>query len=314
MGLSGLPFVGVDIGGFAEAPSAELYTRWLQLGVFYPFMRTHTAFGTPDQEPWSFGQQHEAINRRAIELRYELLPQIYNVMQEASVSGLPALRPLLLEYPNDSATYGMDDEFMFGRDLLVAPVLWPEAIDRNVYFPAGTWVDYWSGARFTGGTSRRVPVTLQSIPLFVRAGAFVFEHPVVQHTGELSGQPLRVMVAGGADGASALYEDDGETRAYTRGLSVSREFRQQTAGDTLTIEIATPAGPFRPASRDLWLLVRRAPPARVTIGNAAVPRVPFAELATRTGPAWAVDESGVVNVRMHDDFVATAVVLDGVAQ
>src|SRR5438874_319607 len=108
MGLSGMPFVGVDIGGFAEAPTAELYTRWLQLGVFYPFMRTHTTFGTPDQDPWSYGAEHEALNRRAIELRYELLPHIYNVMHEASVTGLPALRPLLLEFPDDPSTYARD--------------------------------------------------------------------------------------------------------------------------------------------------------------------------------------------------------------
>jgi alpha-glucosidase len=313
MGLSGLSFVGVDIGGFAETPSAELYTRWLQLGVFYPFMRTHTTFGTPDQDPWSYGQRHEALNRRAIELRYELLPHIYNVMHDASVSGLPAMRPLMLEFPNDPATYGMDDEFLFGRDLLVAPVLWPDATERRVYLPAGTWVDFWSGARFTGGTSHVVRVTLDSIPLFVRAGAFVFEHPVVQNTGELAGQPLRVMVASGADGAASLYEDDGETRAYTRGTSVTREFRQQTMGDTLNIAIGGPAGPFRPASRDLWLLVRREPPGRVTLGGAAVSRVAFAELATHPAPAWAVDESGVVTVRMHDDFVATNVSIEGAA-
>ena len=121
MGLSGLAFVGSDIGGFAEAPSAELYTRWLQAGVFYPFMRTHTTLGTPDQEPWSYGAHHEALNRRAIELRYELLPHIYNVMREASLTGVPALRPLLLEFPGDSNTYGIEDQFMLGSDLLVAP-------------------------------------------------------------------------------------------------------------------------------------------------------------------------------------------------
>jgi hypothetical protein len=158
-----------------------------------------------------------------------------------------------------------------------------------------------------------VEVTLRSIPLFVRAGAFVFEHPVVQHTGELPGKPLRVMVAPGADGVAALYEDDGETRAYTRGVSVSREFRQQTTSDTLTIAIGAPEGAFRPASRDLWLLVRRAPPARVTVGGAAVPRVPFAELATHPGAAWAVDGAGVVTVRVHDDFVQTSVSIEGAA-
>ena len=129
MGLSGFPFVGSDIGGFAEAPTAELFTRWLQAGVFYPFMRTHTTFGTPDQEPWSYGTAHEALNRRAIELRYQLLPYIYSAMRDASESGIPAMRPLMLEYPNDERTYGMDDEFLFGSDLyiVVAGKLSPDA-------------------------------------------------------------------------------------------------------------------------------------------------------------------------------------------
>jgi alpha-glucosidase len=106
LGLSGFPFVGTDIGGFAETPSAELFTRWLQLGAFHPFMRTHTTFGTPDQEPWSYGPRYEAVNRRAIELRYELLPQIYQVMREASETGLPAMRPLFLEFPDDPRPTG----------------------------------------------------------------------------------------------------------------------------------------------------------------------------------------------------------------
>ena len=313
MGLSGLPFVGVDIGGFAESPTAELYTRWLQLGVFYPFMRTHTTFGTPEQDPWSYGTEHEAVNRRAIELRYELLPQIYNAMHDASVTGLPALRPLMLEFPNDPATYGMDDEVMFGRDLLIAPVLWPNASERSVYLPAGTWVDFWTGRPFTGGRSHRVPVTMRSIPIFARAGSFVFEHPVVQHTGELSGQPLRVMVIPGADGEATLYEDDGETPAYTQGMAVTRVFRQQATADNVAIAIAAPTGSFRPARRDLWLLVRRDSPSRVTVGAAVVPHVTMAELGKQTSAAWAVDEDGVVNVRMRDDFAATVVSIDGAA-
>src|SRR5260221_12322950 len=144
MGLSAFPFVGSDIGGFIGTPSAELYTRWLQAGVFYPFMRTHTMFGSPDQEPWSYGTAHEALNRRAIELRYELLPEIYNVMHEAAESGVPAMRPLLLEYPKDEGTYGADDEFLFGADLLAAPVLEEGASDRGVYLPAGDWDHYWN--------------------------------------------------------------------------------------------------------------------------------------------------------------------------
>ena len=311
MGLSGMPFVGVDIGGFAEAPTAELYTRWLQLGVFYPFMRTHTTFGTPDQDPWSYGTEHEALNRRAIELRYELLPHIYNVMHDASISGLPALRPLMLEFPTDPGTYGLDDEVMFGSDLLIAPVLWPNASERSVYLPPGAWVDFWSGARLAGGARYRVPVTLRSIPIFARAGSLIFEHPAVQHTGELRGQPLRVIAMPGDNAEASLYEDDGETRAYTRGVSVTRIFRHRSTAASETITIGAPTGPYRPLPRDLWVLVRRASPARVSIGGVEIPRVSPAELGTQTRSAWALDEGGVVTVRLRDDFTATDVTVEG---
>src|SRR5439155_1292917 len=108
-----------------------------------------------------------------------------------------------------------------------------------------------------GGRGYRVPVTLRSIPIFARAGSLIFEHPAVQHTGELRGQPLRVVVMPGADGEATLYEDDGETRAYAQGMSVTRRFRHRTTADRETIAIGAPDGPFRPAPRDLWLLVRR---------------------------------------------------------
>ncbi len=268
MGLSGFPFVGADIGGFAEAPTAELYTRWLQAGVFYPFMRTHTAFGTPDQEPWSYGADYEEVNRRAIELRYRLLPHIYSVMHDSSESGLPAMRPLLLEYPDDGATYGMDDQFLFGSDLLVAPVLRAGATQRGVYLPRGDWYDYWTGERYAGGRGISVPVTLASIPLFVRGGAFVFSQPVVQNTGEMPGQPLEVTLFPGGSSERWLYEDAGNGFDYQRGGFLRRRF----AATGTTIEIGAPEGTWRPPARPLVLTVRGRSATRVTVGGAELPR------------------------------------------
>lgn len=272
MGLSGFPFVGVDIGGFGEAPTPELYTRWLQAGVFYPFMRTHTAFGTPDQEPWSFGSDWEAINRRAIELRYELLPQIYNVMRESSESGLPAMRPMMLEYPEDERTYGMDDQFLFGSDILVAPVLRAGIIRRGVYLPAGDWYDYWSGERHAGGRWITVPVTLASIPIFIRAGAFIFGQPVVQHTGEMPGQPLVVSLFPGASSERWLYEDDGSSFEYREGEFARRRFTSRPDGTGQLVEIGAPEGSWRPRSRAIHVrLISQQEPRSVVVraGNAA---------------------------------------------
>ena len=251
MGLSGFSFVGADIGGFAGYPSPELFTRWLQAAVFSPFMRAHTEQSTPDQEPWSFGVRHEAINKRAIELRYQLLPQIYKVMEEASRTGIPALRPLMLEYPADAQSWGRDDQYLFGADLLVAPVLTESATERELYLPAGEWFDFWTGERFVGNRSMRVPVTLESLPIFARAGAFVFLQPVIQHTGEMAGQPLQVQVYPAATSQTEWYEDDGESLGYQRGDWARRQFRQQRDDKTITITASALEGRYRPAPRSL---------------------------------------------------------------
>jgi alpha-glucosidase len=311
LGLSGVPFVGSDIGGFAGAPSAELYTRWLQTGVFYPFMRTHTTIGTPDQEPWSFGTMHEAINRRAIELRYQMLPHIYNVMHESSTTGLPAMRPLFLEFPNDSATWSMDEQFMLGRDLLIAPVLREGERQRDVYLPAGEWFDFWTGRRHEGGKPVAVPVTLESTPVFVRGGAFVFRQPVIQHTGEMPGQPLEVHVYPAAASEGTLYEDDGETLAYRNDVFMRRTFRQtRSANSSATIDVAAPEGSFRPRARDLVFQVRwDGEPRRVTTGSTALTRYTAEEL-TKQASGWSITDTGFVVVKQPDTFAALRVVIE----
>jgi alpha-glucosidase len=261
LGLSGFSFVGSDIGGFADTPSAELYTRWMQLGVFYPFMRCHTSDGTPDQEPWSYGARYEAVNRRAIELRYELLPHIYNVMHESATTGVPAMRPMFLEYPEDAATPSLDDQFLFGADLLVAPVLREGADRRSVYLPRGEWYDYWTGrpqGTAEAGRTITVPVALESLPLFVRAGAFVFRQPVVQHTGQMPGQPLEVSIYPATRSSAAFYEDDGETLSYARGEFALREFSQERTADGCAIRVSAATGTYRPPDRTLKLRILAA--------------------------------------------------------
>ncbi|MCA1649432.1 MAG: DUF5110 domain-containing protein, partial [Acidobacteria bacterium] len=311
MGLSGMSFVGSDIGGFAETPSAELYTRWLQAGVFYPFMRSHSALGTPDQEPWSFGTVHEALNRRAIELRYELLPYIYNVMREASLTGVPAMRAMLLEFPDDPNTYGMEDQFMFGSDLLVAPVLREGLAEREVYLPKGDWFDFWTGARHQGGTRIRVPVTLASIPIFVRAGAALFTQPVVQHTGEMPGRPLHLKIYPGPQRVATIYEDDGETLDYTRGGSTERQVTIAAADRARqSVDIAPPSGSYRPAARSLIISMPwEGEPARVVAGNdQALPRrTPGAFESEASG--WTIDRGWVV-IKHPDTFGPIRIVIE----
>jgi alpha-glucosidase len=308
LGLSGFPFCGSDIGGFVGAPSGELYTRWLQFGVFCPFMRSHSDAGSPSKEPWAFGYRNEAVNRRAIELRYELLPYIYNVMAQSSETGLPALRPLFLEFPDDEHVAAIDDEFLFGQDLLVAPVLHEGAAECEIYLPQGEWFDYWTGKSFAGGTTIQLPVTLDSIPMFVRAGGFIFRQPVVQFTDEMPGNSLEALLAPAKESEADLYEDDGQTLAYRDGQFVRRHFQQMNNGRRTTIEISAPSGAYRPAKRNFILQLwtgRKPQRVQLEAGN------PFEKMAmSEIGPeamtnapsGWSFD-AGLLTVKSPDYFV-----------
>lgn len=307
LGLSGFPFCGSDIGGFVGAPSGELYTRWLQFGVFCPFMRSHSDAGSPSKEPWAFGYRNEAINRRAIELRYELLPYIYNVMEQSSETGLPALRPLVLEFPGDAQVAAIDDEFLFGKDLLVAPVLREGVTERDIYLPEGAWFDYWTGKSFEGGKTVQVPVTLDSIPMFVRAGGFLFRQPVVQSTDEMPGNPLVVLVAPAEQSESELYEDDGRTVAYRDGQFMKRHFRQTNNGRRTTIEISAPRGSYRPAKRNIILQMwTEGKPHNVQF-EAGGQKIALSELAlgamTNAPSGWSFD-GGLLTVKSPDYFTS----------
>jgi alpha-glucosidase len=308
LGLSGFSFVGADIGGFAQVATAELFTRWLQAGVFYPFMRAHTEINTPDQEPWAYGERHEAINRRAIELRYELLPHFYSVMAESCAEGLPALRPLFFEFPEDPNAADVDDVFLFGRDLLAAPVIRPEQTSRNTYLPPGDWCDFWTGQILKGSQRHFFQVTLESIPVFVRAGGLVFRQPVVQHTGEMAGQPLIVAAYPGAvAGEATFYEDDGETFAFERGGFWRRKFIQQREAARVVLAAEAVEGDYRPATRDLVfrLIALSGGPKTVSVNGRAISRAtqPVAD-------TWLLAQDGAVEIRVQDRRDAVRVSVD----
>jgi alpha-glucosidase len=299
LGLSGFPFVGTDIGGFAGVATPELYTRWLQAAVFSPFMRSHTTFGTPPQDPWSYGSDLETINRRSIELRYQLLPHIYSVMREASVTGIPAMRPMFLEFPDDPRTYDLDTQFMFGDTLLVAPVVEDRARQRPVYLPKGVWYDYWTGERIEGGREITVDAPLSMLPIFVRSGHAVFRQPVVQHTGEINERTELTMVLYPGEGARGeLYEDDGDSMAYEQGDYSLRRIEWSDSASSTRIVLSPPhegRGPVRRARTVIALRSERTPRS-VSLGSAVL-----SQLDERSwngdGPGWRVRD-GFLEVRL----------------
>jgi alpha-glucosidase len=220
MGVSGVPVVGSDVGGFSGNPTPELYARWLQAAALTPFLRSHSEAGSNPHEPYSFGEEFTKINRASVELRYRLLPYLYTLFREHTQTGAPVMRPLWFEYPDDARTYLVEDEYLVGRDLLVAPVVRESATKRGVYFPAGDdWVDWWTGKTYKGGTDAEIEAPLERLPLFARAGAVIPAQPAVQHTGEMLKTTLSVVVVRGGEGVSSFYEDAGDGYEYRGGGS-----------------------------------------------------------------------------------------------
>jgi alpha-glucosidase len=236
LGLCGLSNTGPDTGGFGDFATGELFTRWLQMGVFLPFLRTHTNLHSPDQEPWSWGEPYLSINRRFIELRYRLLPYLYTTFWQCVQTGLPILRPLLLAFQDDEVTHALDDQFLCGDAFLVAPVIEEGATQRTVYLPAGVWYDFWTDETFDGPAHVEVDAPLERLPLFVRAGSVVPMGPAMQHVGEQTVDTLTLHVypdGRGAVTAPLLYEDDGHTWAFRDGDCQLTRFTLSAEGTPL---------------------------------------------------------------------------------
>ncbi len=228
MSVSGIPFVGADVGGYSDNPSPELFARWMQAAALLPLFRPHAEKGTIDKEPWKFGAEVEKISRQAVELRYQFLPYLYTLFHEHERTGQPVLRPVWLEYSKDFRTYLIDDEYLVGRDLLVAPIVKEGQTKRNVYFPIGDdWRDWWTGNIYKGGTSAEIDAPLNKLPLFARVGSIIPTQPVVQHTGEMPNVPITLNVITGIAAekteTSKLWQDAGDGYGYK--LNDWREIR-----------------------------------------------------------------------------------------
>lgn len=277
LGLSGYGFVGDDIGGYAGSPSPDLLTRWIELGAFNPFFRDHTEKNSADQEPWVHGPEQEAIRRRYIELRYELLPYIYTAMEETSRTGVSLMRPMFLEFPNDADLTTVDNEFMFGDAFLVAPKL-TDAVDPiKVTLPAGTWFDFWTGKPTEGGRTVEINAKLDELPVYVRAGSIVPEQPLIQYVGQTPQGPLSIHVFPGPNCQGAVYADDGNTFAYKKGVFQRTSFTCESSSAGTTVNIAAPQGTFLPWWKEFDVTVHglTAAPHSVTVGTEATSNFKF---------------------------------------
>ncbi|RKH14487.1 alpha-glucosidase [Corallococcus sp. CA053C] len=225
LGLAAVSFTGVDIPGFIGRANGELLVRWMQAGTFYPLMRNHAGKGTPPQEPWRYGEPYLTLAREALERRYRLLPTLYTLMHEASETGIAPMRPLLMEAPGDAEAVGAFDQFLFGQDLLVAPVVRPGQTKRLAWLPAGAWLD-WPGLEGTGqvregGQYVIADGPLDTVPVWLRAGGAVALTLPALHTTDANWKHLEWHVHAAPEIRGRLYEDAGDGYGESR-LTVLR--------------------------------------------------------------------------------------------
>src|SRR5258707_9878909 len=251
LGLSGQPFVGSDVGGFIGRGNGELLVRSYQIGFLAPFFRNHHAIDGYDQEPWRFGKYYEDIIRKYLKLRYQLLPFLYTTLEEAHRNGTPLFRPLMLNYQDDPNTYNLDDEFMIGDDLLVAPIVRPDVTQRLVYLPKGVWYDYWTNKKFLGGTMISAAAPLETVPMFVRGGAIIPMEPAMNYVGEKPVDPITFAIYADERGSASttLYEDDGLSPAYQQGAFRRTSVNVRRAANGYVVSVAAPVGSYKPGAR-----------------------------------------------------------------
>ena len=259
--LNGVPYWGTDIGGFVPTRefTAELFVRWFQFGAFCPSFRCHGrtwqlrrpwgwntgSYGPPEMGPNAasilpheedlHNATVEPICRKFLETRYRLLPYLYSAAYETHSTGLPIIRSLGLEFPHDDKSWETVDAYLYGPNLLVAPIFESGSTKRTLNLPAGTWWDFWTAQRIEGGRNVTLEAELDSMPLLVRAGAIVPTGPVKQYAEQPSNEPITLTVYPGTDGAFTFYDDDGLTFAYEHGDFQEIAMHWDDARRTLTL-------------------------------------------------------------------------------
>jgi alpha-glucosidase (family GH31 glycosyl hydrolase) len=282
--LTGIPFWGTDIGGFVPTKdfTAELYVRWFQFGAFCTLFRSHGrtwklrlpwGWNTGDPGPIELrsyngaaipdssqlhNAQVEPICRKYLELRYRMLPYLYSAVRECTITGLPVMRALWLHYSDDRIAIASQDEYLWGRDLLVAPVMEKGATSRRVYLPRGSWYDFWTSEKLEGGREFVRAVNLETMPLYVRAGTILPLGPAKQYTCEEVDQPLSIAIYPGFDASFLLYEDDGRSFNYRNGEWMGTDLHWTEADRTLTLRLSPGSRMLPPFRRRIEVKLKQA--------------------------------------------------------
>lgn len=253
MGLQGLAYMHSDLGGFAGANlDDELYARWLQYGVFQPIYRPHAQEDVAS-EPVFRADKPKQLAKKAIELRYRLLPYNYTLAFKNSIEGTPLMRPLFFEEPDNFRLFSVANEYLWGNEFLISPVVRPGISAKDIFFPGtSNWFDFYTGKKYSGGTTKTIQLKEEYIPTFVRGGAFIPMSSPIENTEEFSAEKVEIHYFFDSDITSAegtLYHDDGKTKdTYKNGNYELLNFRSKREGKNQVFEIQKRPGSARETS------------------------------------------------------------------
>ena len=228
MGLTGVPYTGMDVGGFTGGPSKELFGRWVSIGAFSPFFRIHSGVDSKESDPWSYGEKIEAINKNYISLRYRMLPYLYSVFAEAHRTGLPVNRSLAIQHTTNAMVYDgrFQNQYYFGPSVMVCPVESTKDITKVLLPDADGWYSLYNDQFYAGGKDEMVDCPIEKLPVFVKGGAVLAMQSQVNHTGEKPSDTLTVHVYQGKKAVPfSYYEDDGESYQYETGTFYQRSIQ-----------------------------------------------------------------------------------------
>lgn len=235
LGVSGVPFTGMDVGGFTGVPTPSLYARWMQIGAFNPYFRNHSAYNTKAAEPWSFGEDVLDITRNYINLRYRLMPYLYSAFNQAATTGAPVMRSLAIDYTHDEKVYdpAFQNQYMFGDAFLVAPFDSTREYGK-VHFPAGQWYDLYTDALHAGARQSVLELSVAKLPVFVKESSIVPMQSLVQSTSEKPDGTLAIHVyKGDVNNSITYYEDDGASFAFEKGSYYKRTIAYDPAARSI---------------------------------------------------------------------------------
>lgn len=275
MGLTGIPFVGYDVGGFAGEANVRLFARWITLGALSPFFRGHTMVNSPDAEPWAFGEEVEHISRNFIRFRYQLMPYLYSVFEEASRTGMPVQRSMAIAYPHEDWVYEKQfhNQYFFGPFILVAPATSHQEYTK-LHLPPGEWHSLYDGKRLTGNQDIIVECPLHKLPIYIRSGAVLPMQRPVMHTKERVTELILHVYTGTEDVTFDYYEDDGSTFQYEQGNYCRRTLTHRPAQKSLIVGKQT--GTYDAGFETIRIILHGTNPDCIRVNGKSIPAQPIA--------------------------------------